>query len=196
MLDVWGRRHISANKAVLFASQVADEATPRVGGQTRVAVQTFALQPRGVGGKLSAGQGVEGLGPYGTVGVQVVEVPIGSSVIRRSRRAGIRTVAVMDSSVLKVRLQLSYVVVRVGLIWLVLVERPWAIHGLVVWRHLGARNGNGADSSGSRGGDVQRLNPTDGGVGWGVLSVAGVTQTRWAHRGHKLRPAARLGVDS
>lgn len=43
---------------------------------------------------------------------------------------------------------------------------------------------------------MQRLNPSDSGVGWSVLSVAGVTQARWAHGGHELCPAARLGVES
>lgn len=43
---------------------------------------------------------------------------------------------------------------------------------------------------------MQRLNPSDSGVGWSILGVAGVTQARWAHGGHKLCPAARLGVES
>lgn len=102
----------------------------------------------------------------------------------------------MHPPVLKIRLQLSDVVVRVGLIWLVLIKRPRAVHRLVVRRHLGPRNGDGADGCGGRGGDVQRLNPADSGIRRSVLSVAGIAQTRGAHGGRELRPAARFGVES
>lgn len=43
---------------------------------------------------------------------------------------------------------------------------------------------------------MQRLNPSDGGVGWRVLAIGGIPQTCGAHGGHKLHPAARFGVDS
>lgn len=138
MLDVWGRGHVPADEAVLLACQVANEAAPWVGRQAGVAVQPLAVKPCLVGCEVAAVQWVERPDPHGAVGVQVIEVPIGRGVIRGSRRAGIRTVAVMHPPVLKVRLQLSDVIVGVRLIWLVLVEGPRAEQRLIIWRHLGA----------------------------------------------------------
>lgn len=115
--------------------------------------------------------------PHCAVRVQVVKSTLTRSVTRNAGGAGVRAVSVMNAAILKVRLQLSDVVVAMGLIWLVLEEGSRAIKGIVVGRHLGAGDRNRSDGGG--GGHVQGMHPSDGGVGRSFLRTAAAPQ-RWA----------------
>jgi hypothetical protein len=67
------------------------------------------LQPRIIESKITIGQAVKGPQLYCAIGIHITQGPI--RTVKGTRGTGLWAIAVVDPSILKVRLKLSYVII-------------------------------------------------------------------------------------
>lgn len=94
---------------MVIAGEIASCTGPWAWRQTGVIVHVLSLQPWIVESKVPIGQAVEGPQLDRAVGVDVTQGPI--RTIIGARGAGVRTIPIVDPSILKVRLKLCYVII-------------------------------------------------------------------------------------
>lgn len=122
MLYISGWRHV--DYIMVITREIASHGGPGTWRQASVTVQVLPLQPGIVESKIAVGQAVKGPQLYGAIGIHVAQGSVGAVI---GPRTGVRAVPVVDPTILKVRLKLSYVIIRAGLgglIWLILIQGP------------------------------------------------------------------------
>lgn len=94
---------------MVIAREIAGHVGPGTGRQPSITVHTLPLQSRIVESKVATGKAVKGSQLHCAIGIHIAQGSIWTVI--GARRTGIWAIPVVDTSILKVRLKLSYVII-------------------------------------------------------------------------------------